>query len=62
MYHPFDKRHGGPTGACNKNKGIMSYAHPANGNWSTCAVKDFTAHYNLITKSGKWCMEGNIFY
>ena len=62
MEHDFDTSHGGTgnpgTGPCD-GQGIMSYTDPPPLQWSTCSVKDFTAHYTLFKNS--WCMPGKLF-
>jgi len=59
MRHDHDTSHGGTgdsdtsNNACN-GQGYMSYdVHRSQ--WSTCSVKDFTAHYSSIS-ANDWCM------
>ena len=63
MQHDFHTSHGG-TGEdktshnpCN-HKGIMSYGE-APKQWSSCSVKDFTAHYYSLKHN--WCLPGKCF-
>ena len=59
MAHDFEKKHGGngnsgSGGPCDF-KGFMSYGNHES-QWSTCSVKDFTAHYEANKSS--WCLPG----
>merc|ERR1712223_1015832 len=60
MSHDFDTSHGGNgnpgSGPCDE-KGLMSYNSPPTLKWSTCSVKDFTAHYT--SNKNSWCMPAN---
>ena len=54
MDHDHDEIHGGEGGPCD-GKGFMSYGNHWS-RWSTCSVKDFTAHYTL--HKSNWCLPG----
>ena len=54
MEHDHDEIHGGEGGPCD-GKGFMSYGYHWS-EWSTCSVKDFTAHYTLYKSN--WCLPG----
>merc|ERR1712110_944444 len=60
MRHDMDTVHGGTTGACNKNAGIMSYkeANKTKKPWSTCSNFSLKVWYNTILGMNMtWCME-----
>ena len=61
MYHDFELKHGGWNGACNKQRGVMSYSMNSNYKhpWSTCSKNDFQKHYNnILNMKMSWCLEG----
>ena len=65
MRHDMDTAHGGTTGACNKNAGIMSYqeANKTKKPWSTCSNFDLKVWYNtILAMNMTWCMEGKCYY
>ena len=63
MNHDHHTSHGGTgvsetsTNACN-HQGVMSYGNKPK-QWSTCSVKDFTAHYYSLKDN--WCLPGKFF-